>query len=53
LSDSGHIELYAVTTASLHVTRCRQGAGPAAGAWRQWLRRLLAPHGRGYTGAGR
>ncbi|MGY2490874.1 DUF2917 domain-containing protein [Cupriavidus sp. CP313] len=53
LTDSGHIELYAVTTASLHVTRCRQGAGPAAGAWRQWLRRMLAPHGRGYTGAGR
>ncbi|WP_432260787.1 DUF2917 domain-containing protein [Cupriavidus sp. TMH.W2] len=53
LSDSRHIELYAVTTASLHVTRCRQEATPTTGVWRQWLRRLLAPHGRGYTGAGR
>ncbi|MFS8975287.1 DUF2917 domain-containing protein [Cupriavidus necator] len=52
LTDSGHIELYAVTTASLRVTRCRQGGERTASAWRQWLRRLLGPHGRGYTGAG-
>ncbi|WP_354683657.1 DUF2917 domain-containing protein [Cupriavidus necator] len=46
LSDAGHVELYAITAATLSVTRCK-AAGSALAGWRQWLRRLLWP------GAGR
>ncbi|MDK3023458.1 DUF2917 domain-containing protein [Cupriavidus taiwanensis] len=53
LSDTGHIELYAITAASLHVTRCKPAAGSIRGAWRERLWRWLAPRGYGYPGPGR
>jgi hypothetical protein len=53
LSDMRHVELYAITAASLHVTRCKPASDPAPGAWRQRLWRWLAPGSPGYHGVGR
>lgn len=53
LSDAGHVELYAITAASLHVTRRKSVAHHARGAWRHRLWRWLAPRRHGYPGAGR
>lgn len=53
LSDAGHIELYAVTAASLHVTRCKRATTPERGAWRHRMWRWLAPDSHGHTGVGR
>ncbi|MCO4888500.1 DUF2917 domain-containing protein [Cupriavidus sp. WGtm5] len=52
LSHAGHVELYAITAASLHVTRCKAAPEPARDAWRQRLWRWLGPRSHGYTGAG-
>ncbi|CAG9170638.1 hypothetical protein LMG23992_01682 [Cupriavidus laharis] len=40
LPEASRVELYAVTPATLHVTRCRSGSDAASG-WRSRLRRLL------------
>ncbi|AQV98111.1 DUF2917 domain-containing protein [Cupriavidus necator] len=53
LSDAGHIDLYAITAASLHVTRCKPATTPVGGAWRHRLWRWLAPDNHRYTGVGR
>jgi hypothetical protein len=53
LSDRGYIELYAVTTASLRVMRCKQVAARISSPWWHWLLRWLAPDGQRYTGLGR
>ncbi|NUT13026.1 MAG: DUF2917 domain-containing protein [Cupriavidus sp.] len=52
-SSEGHVELYAITAASLHVTRCKAAPDPAGDAWRQRLWRWLGPRSHGYTSDGR
>ncbi|WP_236901191.1 DUF2917 domain-containing protein [Cupriavidus necator] len=51
LADTGYIELYAITAAFLHVTRCKPACA-AHGAWRQRLWRWLGARSHGYGGAG-
>ncbi len=52
LSDASHIELYAVTAASLRVTRRKPATTPGRGAWRHRLWRWLAPDSHGSMGVG-
>ncbi|QEZ43322.1 DUF2917 domain-containing protein [Cupriavidus oxalaticus] len=50
--EAGTIDLYAVTRASLRVTRCRTGAAGTRG-WRHWLARFLPSQRAGYSGTHR
>ncbi|WP_427306258.1 DUF2917 domain-containing protein [Cupriavidus sp. H39] len=53
LADTGHIELYAITAAALHVTRCKPACAATGAAWRRRLWRWLAARSHGFGDAGR
>ncbi|WP_434034553.1 DUF2917 domain-containing protein [Cupriavidus sp. a3] len=50
--EAGTVDLYAITRASVRVTRCRTGAAGARG-WRHWLARFLPMQRTAYSGTHR
>jgi len=48
LPEAARVELYAITAATLRVTRCNTVCGARRG-WRGWLRQAFSPRSRGYT----